>query len=69
MNTIEKIYDGRGNTFMPSKDQWKLHQAGWRIRSRRKTGMMWRIEWIDPTDGSVWNQGTALEIQKGRAKR
>jgi hypothetical protein len=57
----EQIYDGMGNRFAPSKDQQKLHKAGWRVQSRRKVGCMWRIEWISP-NGGVYSQGVALEF-------
>jgi hypothetical protein len=58
----EQIYDGRGNKFIPSKDQQKLHKAGWRVYSRRKVGCMWRIQWISPTTREVYSQGVALEF-------
>jgi hypothetical protein len=64
IESTEQIYDGRGNRFIPSKDQQKLHKAGWRVHSRRKVGCMWRIEWISPTTREVYSQGVALEFLK-----
>ena len=66
---FEKIYDGKGNTFYPSRDQNMLAKAGWRVVERKKNGCMWTIKWSDPVDGTVWSQGTAVGIQRQRNKQ
>jgi hypothetical protein len=63
-----KINDPRGNLFVPTKDQAKLYWAGWRLFERRKQGMIWIVRWADPIDGTVWPQGTAIQIMKERLK-
>ena len=63
-----QINDPKGNLFHPTKDQAMLHKAGWRIVERKKNGCMWIVRWYDPLGGDVWNQGTAVTIQKGRKK-
>lgn len=68
-----KIYDGKGNTFAPSKDQARLYNAGWRVVERRKQGAFWIVRWSDPQINedqmhNVWSQGIALQILKDRKK-
>jgi hypothetical protein len=65
---FDKINDGKGNTFHPSRDQNMLAKAGWRVFERKKRGCMWIIRWIDPSGTGVWPQGTAVEIQRHRTK-
>ena len=61
-----QLSDGKGNLFPPSKDQQKLAKAGWVVVSRNRKGCMWIINWLDPINGDVWSQGTALIIYRTR---
>lgn len=76
-----QIYDGKGNMFKPSRDQERLHKAGWRITERRKQGCMWIIRWVDPLPNgdkdpetgrdlhNVMSQAQAILILKERTKQ
>jgi hypothetical protein len=69
---FEKIYDGKGNTFYPSKDQNMLAKAGWRVVERKKNGCMWIVRWVDAgmgRTGEIYPQGVAVEIQHQRNKQ
>lgn len=60
------IYDHRGNSFRPNKDQERLWNAGWRIVSKKKMGLFKQIKWSDPVTKEIWSQGTALQILRER---
>lgn len=62
---IERITDANGNSFLPTRDQWRLHRAGWRMVNVKKTGCVKIVKW-QQKGGQVWPQGYAIAIQRGR---
>jgi hypothetical protein len=61
-----QINDHHGNLFHPTKDQARLYKAGWRICEKKRMGVFKIVRWVNPADGSVWSQGDALRVLKGR---
>jgi len=61
-----KLSDHRGDSFVPTRVQQRLYQAGWRLTQRKKVGCVWIVRWTDPKSNDVWNQGTALQILRRR---
>jgi len=46
-----------------------LAKHGWRCMERKKNGCVWIVRWYDPIQGEVWNQGTAVKIQRDRNRQ
>lgn len=46
-----------------SKDAAYLESRGWKIISKKKIGMVWRIRWAKP-GGNSRSQGDALRSQR-----
>ena len=52
-----------------SKNRQWLESRGWRLWSRRKSGMYIKEQWYHPRDGSVtMNQGEAIRAERLHAK-
>lgn len=65
----EKINDGKGNTFHGTAPQTMLAKMGWQVTERRKQGCVWIIRWYDHVTDGIYNQETAVYMQRQRNKQ